>query len=297
MHTPSHSNFAAMLDREAPGNIHCHLGGDRTSSLLAHRHAPAHEFVNPGTPDLAVMVVPHYRLTQALFDLGTGWRDHFCPEPQPVHVLPPDTPYRWAVNGSSTIVMLAMPMPEVHAVLSQFDTANPMQKLWSVMDRGFVEPMVYEIMMRLWAHTKVDRVCPPLLLQSQTTCLLHALVTRGGTRHASSHPSGLGKAQLAAALEMIEARLDDDLTLDELATGCKLSRFHFARQFRQSTGYAPYQYLLRRRIEKARVLLSSTDDGVGDTGIAVGYRDAAHFSRTFARHMGLSPQHYRAAAT
>lgn len=290
------SNFTTMLDREAPGNVHYQLSPTGNSSVLAHRHAPAHEFTNPGTSHLAVMVVPHYQLTQALFDLGSGWRDHFCPEPQPVHVLPPDTAYRWTVNGRSTVVILALPMIEVRTTLEELDVCDPMEKLSLVMDRGFVEPLVYEIVMRLWAHTKADAQCPALLLQSQTTCVLHALVARGSSRRVSSRSCGLGKAQLATAIELIEARLDEDLSLDELAASCSMSRFHFSRMFRQSTGYAPYQYVLRRRIEKARALLISTKDGIAEIGLAVGFVDAGHFSRTFARHIGLSPQRFRAAA-
>lgn len=290
------TDFADMLDRQAPGCVHHRLGARERSIVLAHRNAPAHEFSNPGTPHLGVMVVPHYQLTQARFDLGTGWREHFCPEPQPVHVLPPNTAYRWAVNGPSTIVMLALPMSDVQSVCSELDASDPMDKLWAVMDRGFVDPLVYELIMRLWAFTKSDRVCPPLLLQSHMTCMLHALLTRGGTTSAAmGHSAGLSKSKLKAVLEVMEARLDDDVGLDELAAVCAMTRYHFGRQFRQSTGYAPYQYLLRRRIEKARALLVSTDDGIGDIGLAVGFGDAGHFSRTFTRHVGLSPQRYREA--
>ena len=294
--SPEESSFAAMLDRQAPGSVHFALAGTGEPIILAHRHAPAHEFINPGTPHLGVMVVPHYRLSQALFNLGTGWRDHFCPEPQPVHVLPPDTGYQWTVNGSSMTVTLAIPMAKVRDALDELDAPDGMRGVWSVMDRGFVEPMVYEMVMRLWTHVRAEGQCPTLLAQSHMTCVLHALATRGrGRLPAAMRAVGLSKTQLATAIDVIEARMDDDLSLDELAAACRLSRFHFSRLFRRSTGYAPYQYLVHRRIERARALLSSTKDGVAAIGAAVGFTDAGHFSRTFSRHTGLSPSRYRAS--
>jgi len=106
----------------------------------------------------------------------------------------------------------------------------------------------------------------------------------------------LSRAQLAAVIELIDARIDGELSLDELAGVCDMSRFHFTRLFRQSTGHAPYQYVLGRRIEKARVLLVSTEDAISDIGTAVGFGDASNFSRTFSRRVGISPLRYRAAA-
>jgi AraC-like DNA-binding protein len=297
MHASGNSDFAAMLDRQAPGNAHYSLGDASEPIVVANRHAPAHEFINPGTPHLCVMVVPHYRLTQALFDLGTGLRDHFCPEPQPVHVLPPDSAYRWTVNGSSMTVMLALPMAEVRSVLAELEYPDPMNALWSVMDRGFVEPMAYEIVLRLWALAKANKRCPALLLQSHMTCLLHALVVRGNTQpRRVSQTAGLNSAQLSSVIEMLEARMEEDLTLEELAAACGMTRFHFSRLFRQSTGYAPYRYLVIRRIEKARGLLLATDEAVSQIGVAVGFVDPGHFSRTFTRHVGVSPQRFRASA-
>ncbi|MDN8616274.1 AraC family transcriptional regulator [Variovorax ginsengisoli] len=264
--------------------------------IVANRYAPAHEFLNPGTPDLMVMAVPQFRVTEALFNLGTGWRDHFCSEPQPLHVLPPDTPYAWRVNGKSLTVMFAFPMTDVYAILKELDAPDPMSSLWAVMDRGFIDPMVYEIIMRLWMRTKAQEPCSTLLLQSYQVAILSALTGRGGARSADSKVrTGLSTNKLNAVLDLIEARLGDDLGLPELAGLCEMSRFHFVRLFRQSTGYTPYHYLLLRRLEKARVLLISSTMPVAEVALEAGFGDAGHFSRTFARHMGTSPQRFRAS--
>lgn len=265
--------------------------------IVANRHAPAHEFLNPGTPDLMVMAVPHFQVTEALFHLGNGWRNHFCAEPGPLHVLPPDTRYAWRVNGKSLTVMLAFPMADVNALLKELDAPDPMAGLWAVMDRGFVDPMVYEIVMRLWMRTKAGEPCSALLLQSYQVAILSALTGRGRTCPAVANArTGLSSLKLKAVLDFIESRLGEDLGLPELAAVCGMSRFHFVRLFRQSTGHTPYRYLLLRRLEKARAMLIDSERPVAEVALDAGFGDAGHFSRTFARHVGMSPQRYRASA-
>lgn len=293
---PGPASFANLMTRIAPGATCRLLPSHGEPAVIAHRKAPAHEFVNPGSAHLTVMAVPQYRLSQALFDLGDGWRDHFCADPQPVHLLPPEAPYRWSVNGSSVVVMMALPMSEVGPLLDELDVPDAMHRLWASMERGFAEPLVYETIMRTWAQAQTGEPCPRLLVRSRMACMLHALVLRGRKPDLSgSTRSGLGRAQLNAALELIDSRMAEDLSLDDLAMACGISRFHFIRRFRLSTGQTPYRYLLQRRIEAARTLLTSTQMSVSEVGVQVGFPDPGHFSRTFARLVGNSPQRYRNA--
>ena len=70
---------------------------------------------------------------------------------------------------------------------------------------------------------------------------------------------GLTPRQLRRVSELADARLGDDLTLDDLAAAAGLSRFHFARAFRRSTGTSPHRWLVARRMARARELLAATD--------------------------------------
>ena len=291
------TRFASMLDRQAPGSRHATLrAGSGRLVTVAHRLARAHEFVNPGTPDLLIMAVPDYRLTQALFDLGDGPRDHFCPDPRPVHLLPADTPYRWTVNGASVTVMLAVPSAEVSAILDELAIDRPLARLNRLTDRGFVEPVVHELVMRAWAQARLDPDCAPLLVQGWLVTALHALASRAAARPVPREGgAGLAPARLRAVHDTIEARLHEDLGLDDLAAACGLSRWHFLRAFRAATGHTPYRYLMRRRIERARTLLAAGAGSVEEVAHRTGFADAAHFSRSFAREVGLPPSAYRRA--
>jgi AraC family transcriptional regulator len=88
--------------------------------------------------------------------------------------------------------------------------------------------------------------------------------------------------------------LSADIGLAELADVIGLSRFHFVRSFKKTTGIAPYQYLLRRRIERAQLLLREGSLSIGDIALSVGFKSAARFNRAFRRIVGTTPSAYRA---
>lgn len=130
--------------------------------------------------------------------------------------------------------------------------------------------------------------------------ILHAVAAHVLGRYgdgASTQPpparGGLTPRQLARAQEMMQARLGEDVTLNELAAECDLSVTHFARAFRQSTGSAPYAWLQARRIERAKSLLGTTARSLKEIAIDCGFADQSHFTRTFSRMAGISPGKWR----
>ena len=97
------------------------------------------------------------------------------------------------------------------------------------------------------------------------------------------------------ALAVIDAHLGERLTLPAIAGLLDTSPFHFAHAFKQGTGVAPHQYVIRRRIERAKELLAATDLPLAEIALAVGCASQSHFSALFHRVTGLTPQTYRAA--
>ncbi len=91
----------------------------------------------------------------------------------------------------------------------------------------------------------------------------------------------------------VEVNMDRLITLDELADVVKLSSFHFARQFKQTTKETPYQYVTRLKMHHAKNQLLNTRASVIDIGMQVGYENPSHFSRAFKRTMGISPTQLR----
>jgi AraC family transcriptional regulator len=95
------------------------------------------------------------------------------------------------------------------------------------------------------------------------------------------------------ALRRVRAYIDDHIgehiSLDELARQAGVSRFHFARQFRLSTGESPMGYLRRVRIERSKSILQTRDSTIAEVAARLGFSDQSHFTRTFGRLVGVSP--------
>ena len=91
----------------------------------------------------------------------------------------------------------------------------------------------------------------------------------------------------------MEARLDSDLRLSELARQAGLSTSHFHRSFRESTGKTPYQFLLQRRVERARTLMRDRRISLTEVALASGFADQHHLSRVFRQVTSMTPTNYR----
>jgi len=93
--------------------------------------------------------------------------------------------------------------------------------------------------------------------------------------------------------EYIDSHLSEDLELEQLALIARLSLHHFARAFKTSVGVPPHQFVLRRRLNLARDLLTSTDRPIADIAIAAGFSDQSHLARHFRQSFVVSPIAFR----
>jgi AraC family transcriptional regulator len=100
-------------------------------------------------------------------------------------------------------------------------------------------------------------------------------------------------ADMQAVYDYIEEHLAENISLEQLADICHLSAYHFARLFKQKTGYAPYQYVLARRLERAKKLLKATNLTTLEIAQHTGFADQSHLARHFRRSIGVSPVEYR----
>lgn len=107
---------------------------------------------------------------------------------------------------------------------------------------------------------------------------------------------GLPMPRLRHALEYMTENLSRDLKLDEVAAELQLSAFHFAHEFRNSTGQTPYQYLLDQRMRRAQQLLRTTDQSVQYIASEAGFGSATNFVRAFRQRLGITPGAWRKSA-
>jgi AraC-like DNA-binding protein len=118
---------------------------------------------------------------------------------------------------------------------------------------------------------------------------IYACATYGGMRTPRTGPSGLSTWQERVAKELIEAHIDGTLALRHIAESCGLSSSHFAHAFKASVGMAPHQWLLHRRVERAKHLLNAARQSLTDIALECGFADQSHFTRVFRRATGCPP--------
>lgn len=99
--------------------------------------------------------------------------------------------------------------------------------------------------------------------------------------------------RLHLARDYAESFLDDAVSLDDMARVASLSPNHLLRTFREVFGQTPHQYIVYRRLERARTLLENTDLPISEICLSAGFHSFGSFSWLFRRQVGLSPQGYR----
>jgi AraC family transcriptional regulator len=161
--------------------------------------------------------------------------------------------------------------------------------------RKFADPRLSAMVAAVHAEMVAGFPSGRLFLDSLEQAMAITLVNGHAVRHrpVQIYQGGLGSARLRRIKELVHAKLEDDLSLDEMAQSIGLSTAHFARMFRKSTGETPHQFVLRQRLERAKAMLRAPDARVLDVAVACGFKTQQHFAQVFRDVCGVSPTEYR----
>ena len=102
---------------------------------------------------------------------------------------------------------------------------------------------------------------------------------------------------ISRVLEYIHAHYSEPIRIEQLSAIALQSRYHFIRCFKTETGFTPYQYVLRIRIEKAQQLLRQTQKSVMTISLDLGFSSPSQFYRSFIKNVGITPEQYRLSTT
>ncbi len=156
-----------------------------------------------------------------------------------------------------------------------------------------IKTIAFSLLENTGDGTHLDRLYADSLIQSLT---LHLLTSYTESNvHRLPNSGGLPGFKLRRVKEFIDANLENDLGLAEMAAAAGLSTFHFARSFRVSTGQTPQQYVMRQRIERAKHLLSKPEIPLVEVGFRSGFKTQSHFTSLFRKWTKLTPGNWRAA--
>lgn len=121
----------------------------------------------------------------------------------------------------------------------------------------------------------------------------HIIHTYGGLPAVSRTVGGLAPWQIRRARDFIEANMTGDPSIIELSRECEISAGYFARAFRVSLGMTPHQWITKRRIARAKSLMTQSAESLAEISLMCGFVDQSHLGRHFLREVGMSPAQWR----
>lgn len=251
---------------------------------------PAVEMSDPAVPELVL----HQDLRggfRVQADLGSG-RFSATSRPNDLFLAAPDFANSIAVDSDHLVRSIAFPVQQWASFCD--DSLNGALSFdFGVLHRGaFVSSQISAAQRQLWRLCD-EEGAPSRLLAQAAGCVILAELFRLSGAPLTAVRGGLAPWAEKRCLEMMHARLSEDISLDELAAEAQLSPFHFARMFKQSVGVPPRVYLTQLRMHKACELLEHASMSITEIAQEVGYSSNQVLARAFLKHRHMSPTDYR----
>ena len=292
MTTPRYSSFTQWF-REGPFASYVRTMKSPGGFLnLMETAMPAVEMSDPAVPDLVL----HYDLIGGFgldADLGSG---RFSTKTQPGDLLlaAPNFANSVRVDSNHQIRSIAFPVAYWRRHFEDAQDRAPSLDFGALHRGTFTSSKIRSGKQHLWRLCDEEGAPSRLLAQAAGCEILAELCRLAGVPFAPAK-GGLAPWAERRCLELMHARLSEDISLDELAAEAQLSPYHFARMFKQNVGVPPRVYLTRLRIERACELLEHTDLRVTEIAFEVGYSSNQVLARVFLKHKRMSPTDYRRA--
>ncbi|MBX3188020.1 MAG: helix-turn-helix transcriptional regulator [Labilithrix sp.] len=241
----------------------------RKTSAGAYRHASSDHFVtiHTGAP-VRISCMP------------TGER---CVRSRgEINVLPAGVTEDWFEDDASEMLFLQLPTSLVRLAAEELGL-DPDRA--GIAARCHVRDVQIEHIG--WALA-ADQRAPSGLVYRESLGM--ALAVHLLARHpAKAAPRGLSKSQLARVTEYIEAHLAEDVSLLRLARVAGVSASHLRALFKRSVGVPVHEYVIQRRVERARVLLARGDQPASEIALEAGFSHQSHMARCMRRVLGVTP--------
>jgi AraC family transcriptional regulator len=261
-----------------------------------YRAAPAWDYNPPA--------LTHHRLVlcarppEELDLLYEGVKRHVPPPAGAIFVVPAGSPGRVRWSGGYDWLHIFLDPGLVAGIAAEAFGLDPARLTVPPLD-GLDLPQLRAAMSAVDAELTTGGAGGPLAAESLANVLaVHLIRHVLAPRRTERGPDGaLPRARLRAVVEYIEECLDAGPSLGQMAAVARLSPYHFARQFKAATGLPPHQYVIARRVERAKQFLQGGGDfSLAELAAHAGFSDQSHFTRHFKRVFGVTPRQFRKSA-
>jgi AraC family transcriptional regulator len=266
------------------------MASDPNGGTIAHwKHGALHDVVEPMT-DHVVMTYPSgvqrlERRNGKSVAIGTA-------RSGVVTIIPAGSSARWDIPGLVNVVQLYIPHKTLERVASEADRAGS----GNLLERtGHPDPTTSRLLMSaadvLDGNERLDALFRHQLTELLATRLLAAHA--GAPTTFQPVTGGLAPTTLRRAIERLRSDSDADVSLTALASDAGLSRFHFCRAFKESTGLSPHAWLRQHRLDQAMNILRDTDASIVSVAAGLGYASQTAFAAAFRKLTGETPSDWR----
>jgi AraC family transcriptional regulator len=263
---------------------------------VRYRAAPAFELNPPA--------ITHHRLVlftrppEELDLLYDGVNRHVPPPAGSISLLPAGTPALWRSSGhkdSLHVYLEPALVARVAALAFDLDPARLTIPPLDALDLPQLRATMWAVDAELTAGGAGGRLAAESLANLLAVHLIRHVLSPRQPGH--GRDGALPRGRLRVVVEYIEDHLDTGPTLEQMAAVAHLSPYHFARQFKAATGLPPHQYVIARRVERARHLLQEgTDLSLVELAAHAGFSDQSQFSHHFKRLVGVTPGQFQTPA-
>ena len=263
---------------------------DASGAGIAHwRHEPLHDVVEP----MSHHVIMAYNGQMQHMERRTGRSVAIGTfRPGVVIIIPEGSSSRWDIPKPVDVVQLYLPHVTLQRVADEADIAAPIDLLERT---AHPDPITSRLIL-----TAVDVIdgneALDTLFRQQLTDVLATRLLAAHTGASTTPPQivgGLSPKVLLRTIERLRSDSDADVSLAALAADAGLSRFHFCRAFKESTGLSPHAWLRQHRLEQAMNMLRDSDESIVSVAAALGYSSQTAFAAAFRKLTGETPSDWR----
>jgi AraC family transcriptional regulator len=227
--------------------------------------------------------------------VGEGETGTAVVTPRQFLVIPAHQPSEWQRQGPSEMLMLYLRHDMVESVSNEIFDREGVQ----IEPRlGATDPLLEQLSLAVLQTLRQPEPMATALYVDGLALTIAAQLVRAHSRHAAvplrdERPGVRGIKGLSRLRDFIESSLDQDLTLETLAREAGISMYALPRAFQQHFGDTPHQYVLGRRLLRARALLANTDLPIAEIALETGFSSQSHLATAFKRCVGVTPNGYR----
>ena len=261
-----------------------------SGGAIAHwQHDPLHDIVEPMTHHVIMAyngsMQRMERRSGRSVAIGTFRRGV-------VIIIPEGSSSRWDIPKPVNVVQLYLPHATLKRVVDEADTATSTELLERT---AHPDPVTSRLLLSAADVLEGNGALDTLFRQQLTELLATRLLTAHTGSPTTIQPAtgGLSPKALLRAIERLRSESDDDVSLAALASEAGLSRFHFCRAFKESTGLSPHAWLRQHRLEQAMEMLRHTDASIVSVAAALGYSSQTAFAAAFRKLTGETPSDWR----